>query len=149
MTTCETIQLKLLENDESAEVRAHLDACPECRDYARIAKLVAMPAPSAELDARILANYREQRERRMTQHWRRIFAAAAVILFAGMISAIEVNRRVSDLPEVMTVYNVNHQDVEFLNKLYATEHSQLVDILDPVEILTNDIEPASPDFEQI
>ncbi len=150
MTTCETIQMQLLQDNQSAEVRTHLEACPACRDYARLVELMTAPAPSAGLDAQVLAGYRLQQARRLALHWRRVFAVAATILFAGMISAIEVNRRVSDLPPVLTVYNVNNQDVEFLNTLYSTEHSQLVDILQPVEILSSDPEiRLDPETEQI
>ena len=150
MKTCETIQLELLQDNESAEVRAHLEICPECRDYARVARMVTAPVPAPEMDARVLAGYRSRRSRLLVLSWRRTLAVAATLLFAGMITAIELNRRVSDLPPVLTVYNVNHQDVEFLNTLYSTEHSQLVDMLRPVELLNNESEtPFDPETEQI
>ena len=136
--TCETIQIQLLQDNESAEVRAHLESCPECREYARLAQVLVTPVPSAELDAKVLAGYRSRRSRLLVLSWRRTLAVAATILFAGMITAIELNRRVSDLPQVLVVYNVNHQDVEFLKSLYSTEHSQLVDTLRPVELLTSE-----------
>jgi hypothetical protein len=141
--TCENIQIQLLQDNESAEVRAHLERCPECREYARLARLIEAPAPSAELDAKVLAGYRSRRSRLLILSWRRTLAVAATILFAGMITAIELNRRVSDLPPVLVVYNVNHQDVEFLKSLYSTEHSQLVDTLRPVELLTSETRAAS------
>jgi anti-sigma factor RsiW len=93
---CKETQYLLLEAHDtpSAEVQAHLAACPECRRFAAFQKaLLGAPAsgPSAEVDEAVqsAAGFRLAKRRRQQQRRHRwLAAAAALFVLVGWLAFV-------------------------------------------------------------
>ena len=100
--TCDQVKLRLLEGATPApELRAHLNACPDCQEYHEVLRRIAgqqsEAEPSARLDEAILAYARRQVAARQARpallRYVNIRVAAAVLAVAAAVAIAVVGVR--------------------------------------------------------